>query len=168
MACHRVEHRRDDSIIKCGLMHFLLGSILQNTTGLSIAELLRTGEALERGVRDAQHQGWDSSEGQETWVPSESETSSQSNPDPDFRKRIHWDRELADILGLGNFTELGNSKGDQQTLHGHGQLSDHLGQELGDHSTVQSKKTLSGGGGGSEGLPTRNPRGHQSRRTIGG
>ncbi len=96
----RIAHRADTSLLKDGFIRFLLGTIIRNITGQSIAELLRTGETPQRGVRDAHHDSWDSSDGQQTWVPSDCDSSSHSDSAADLRNRIHWDRELSDILGI--------------------------------------------------------------------
>ncbi len=141
VAGHRLEHRGDHSILQDEFTRFLLGTIVRNMTGQSIAELLRSGEAPQRGVRDAHQEGWDSSEGQETWIPSDLASSSMSDADGSLHNRIHWDRELSDILGLYVGAPRGLPEGHLQPPHIHSQPSVDFGQDPTEPGTVPSKKS---------------------------
>ncbi len=83
-------------------MRYLLAAIVRESTDISVAELLRKGSTLTRQVRDNIPRSFDSSESQQTWVPSDSQAESNKVPQPHNERTaaIHWDRELACILGL--------------------------------------------------------------------
>ncbi len=98
----RVQHQPETTLIKDGLMRYLLGIILRRCTGMSVTELLRKGSPLTLQVRDDIPGIFDSSESQETWIPSESQSDSAGSPRPhqQFGAPLRWDPELARILGL--------------------------------------------------------------------
>ncbi len=127
-ATGRVEHRADASIIKNGLMRYLLATITREFTGLTVAELLRKGDTPTLQVRDDIMQVLDSSESQRTWIPTDSQTAASTElkePHDVLKQTIDWDRELARILGLPTPSPTSSSTGSRAA-----------GTTIGDHKDV--------------------------------
>lgn len=98
----RVQHRAEAPLIKDSLLRYLLAVICRESTGLPVAELLRKGPPLSPQVRDDPSHLIESSQSQETWVPSDSqpETFTLTPRHAETDTPLHWDRELSGILGL--------------------------------------------------------------------
>ncbi len=123
----RVEHQTDTSIIKDSLLKYLVCEVVRETTGLSVAELLRNGPPLALRVRDNLSHTLDASDSQDTWIPSDSQPdpplhlSSHGEPAP----VLHWDRELSRILGIAKPPTPRSSSSSSSSSRSSGTTSPH-------------------------------------------